>query len=250
MYEINIAAGLLFIDILTLFSLMFAIFVAINPEIKAMKAVLKIVAFVSLSVLMFSCQKELSIDTSVPDNDTTGNNGGNNSGTLAGDWKFVSNMVDVESSSTYSQGGIPIKAIARYKDTTEDNTGTLTITSSSFNVKNLGYTISTNVEFIFPLSPDDNQTLPFDYTIPPLSSTTTYQLIGSDSLYFPSGTIFQTPDPSGALPVSSPPSGAKFKITGSNLVITASSSQKSTVTQSGITVDVSTKASVIANFQK
>lgn len=214
-----------------------------------MKAVAKFAAFCFLSVFLFSCQKELSIDNSLPDN---GNNGGNNSGTLTGDWKFVSNMVNVESSTTYNDSGIPIKGIARYKDTTEDNTGTMSISSSTINVKDLGYTISTDVEFItvVPGLPNDTQTLPFEYTIPPLTSTTSYQLIGTDSLYFPSGTIFQTPDPTGSLPTSSPPSGAKFKITGSNLVITASSSQKSTVTQQGITVDVTTKANLIANFQK
>ena len=216
-------------------------------KLKVMKAVLKIVVICFLSVSIFSCQKELSIDTSLPGGN---NNGGTDAAALIGDWKFVSNMVNVESSTTYSQGGIPFKAIASYKDTTEDNTGTLTVTSSSFNIKNLGYTISTNVEIVIPLSPDDNQSLPFEYTVPALNSTTSYQLIGSDSLYFPSGTIFQTPDPTGTLPSSSPPSGAKFKITGSNLAIMASSSQKSTQTQSGITVDVTTKASIIANFQK
>jgi hypothetical protein len=220
----------------------------------AMKAVLKIVSFVFLSVLFVSCQKEVSIDTGVPGEDSTNNGGNNPDASLQGNWNFVSLLVDVEGSTGFIQGGIPTKIVVSYKDTTEDNKGYITINSSSVKGVDLSYTFFTEAQAVTYVAgipvPGGTQTLPVDVTIPTYSATNTYQLIGSDSLYFPSGFLFQIPDPTGLAPDMAPAVGAKLKITGTDLVITSATVQDTSFVQQGETLSLRIKGNFIANFKK
>jgi hypothetical protein len=62
-------------------------------------------------------------------------------------------------------------------------------------------------------------TLPYDVTIPATSGTSKYQLVGSDSLYFPAGGVFTMGTTGGT---QTTPEGSKFTIHGDTLVITTS----------------------------
>jgi len=216
-----------------------------------MRAVIKFTVFCFLSMSFFSCQKELSIDNSLPGSN---GNGGNNNGdaTLTGNWKFISLMVNMESTTSFTQSGIPAKAIVKYSDTTENNAGTLTFTETQMKAIGFTYTISTTAvaTISIPGVPVEPDYIPFDFTVPNYNATADYKKIGSDSLYFPSGALFNAPDPTGSLPPSSPPSGAKFKITGSDLAITSALLQNSTIDTLGQTASIKVVSNIIANFKK
>ncbi|HRO46799.1 hypothetical protein [Agriterribacter sp.] len=186
----------------------------------------------TLSVLLliftlFSCQKELSFEK----------DSGNNPASLLGTWKFLELSVAVESGSTFDYGGIPGRIVATYAATTQNNKGFLTVTADKMETTDLGYSISAKVKIItylggIPVDPQPQEEQ-LDFDLPSSSASSDYQQVGSDSLYFPNGPIFDIPDTNGQqLPGASDPAGARFTITGDTLVI-KSAVNKSTITRQG-----------------
>ena len=201
------------------------------------------ILFLAFSLL--SCQKELSFENGSP--------GNNNLPSLLGNWKFLVLDVSVESSSTFDYGGIPGRIVATYVATTQNNKGLLTVTADQMKTTDLGYTISANVQLMtylggIPVDPQPHEEQ-LDFDVPSSSTSSDYQQIGSDSLYFPNGSIFDFPDTNGQqLPGASDPLDATYAISGDTLFIHSSINKSTTATQNGTEYEITQKVDGVATF--
>ena len=199
------------------------------------------ILFLAFSLL--SCQKELSFENGSP--------GNNSPASLLGEWKFNGLHAAVESGTTFSLGGVPGKIVATYAATTQNNKGLLTITADKMETTDLGYTIAADVSVrtyaggIMIDEQDDH----IDFELSSSSASSDYQQIGSDSLYFPNGSIFDVPDTNGQqLPGTSEPWGAKYAISGDTLFITSAVNKSTITTQNGMEYDITQKVDGVSTF--
>ena len=162
-------------------------------------------------------------------------NSGSSSSTnplTGGTWNFV----DLSSNAnlTARESGLISGKIVDITDfTTIDNSGTITFTADSMSGSGIGYTIDTTyTTYTYVGSTSDTVTTPYTTTIAPTSSSTSYQLIGSDSIYFGSGTPFSVSLYAGdTIKIE----GAHFSISGNTLTLTSTIDQAGNVTYEGIT---------------
>lgn len=218
-----------------------------NPH-QNMKVFLKFAVICLLSAGLFSCQKEKSFEIPLPgtdngDDDSTTNPADNK---LIGTWKFINFDVDVAGIVDVSAFGQTAGSRSAYSTVTLNNTGTITFDANKANITGLGYDISTDVKVTTYTGSvqEDELTMPLDFTAPPYNASSKYKIIGTDSLYFPEGTLFEMPDaglgePTGA----AEPMGAKFSINGNTLLISTSVSRDSSFVQNGLTYTVTQQAS-------
>lgn len=168
----------------------------------------KILLSSGIALLIFcSCQKEI-----VPgeaDQPTV----------LTGTWNFVSMDAQTQSVVDQDDAGVHEKTVTNSNYTTTNNSGFITFGNSDFSSK-AGYSVSTNLtslsyqnNMLF-----DSSTIPFQFAVPPSTSSGSYEVVGKDSIYFPNGSLISVHDttyPSSAY-------GAKFSIDGNSLTITQS----------------------------
>ena len=195
-----------------------------------------------LAFAFFSCQKELSFEKSSSDN---------NSPSILGNWKFIELNVAVKSGSTFDNYGVPGRMEASYTATTQNNTGLLTVTADKMKTTDLGYTMVADVTSIIFIGGDSlpHQKDHFEFVLPPGSASSDYRQAGSDSLYFPNGTIFEIPDTNGQqLPGASDPSGARFTITGDTLIIQSAVNRSTIIKQRDDELEVTQKVNRKATF--
>jgi hypothetical protein len=141
--------------------------------------------------------------------------GGANSGPLVGNWNFINMNVHTQA-TTNEGGGITGVAVSNY--ITQDNTGTIQFTNDSMVITNLAYSVDTTFTTYFYLAGvlADSVVTPISTSLPATSGTVQYQVIGSDSLYFPNGGIL----PQG-LTGNGQGTGATYVLSGSTLTITS-----------------------------
>jgi hypothetical protein len=156
-----------------------------------------------------------------------------NSNPLTGTWNFVNLNSDATLTATESIGPISGKIVDVTDFTTIDNSGTITFTADSMAGSEVGYTIDTSyTTYTYVGSTADTVTTPYTTTISPTSSSTSYQLVGTDSIYFGSGTPFAVSLYAGdTIKIE----GAHFTISGNTLTLTSSINQTGTVTYNSIT---------------
>jgi hypothetical protein len=163
------------------------------------------------------------------------NSGGSSGSTnpLSGEtWTFVDLSSDANLTATES-GLISGKIVDITDFTTIDNSGTITFTADSMSGSGIGYTIDTTyTTYTYVGSTSDTVTTPYTTTIAPTSSSTSYQLIGTDSIYFGSGTPFSVSLYAGDTVKIE---GAHFTISGNTLTLTSTIDQAGNVTYEGIT---------------
>jgi hypothetical protein len=219
-----------------------------------MKAFVSFILFAAVSVILFSCQKELSIDLSGNGNGSP--DGDNNSNTsIIGDWNFIATDMDV---AVAGQGTDiilgTVKFTNAFKTTTINNKGSLKFTSTDFQSTNLSYSVSTNIQVSTIVSgfPPDIETVPFNFDMPASSSSGKYRQIGNDSLYFPDGTFISIPEASGDIPssVSGEPGGARFSIVSDTLKIFGGIDTSSVQQIQGLDFSVKQKASVVLKYKR
>ena len=160
-------------------------------------------------ILFTACQKGIE-----PFNDT-GTQTGND---IKGTWNFVSLTANTQFISEYTDSGIDYKTIANSNYVSTNNTGKIIFADSAFNSTDIGYYVSSNLagyEYQNNVLVDSTQ-LPFSITVDSSNSSGTYKLIGSDSIYFPSGTFISVSDSTS----QTQPSGGKISISGNRLTIT------------------------------
>lgn len=200
------------------------------------------------SVTMFSCKKELSVDR-------LGRGGDNNPGSIAGDWNFLNLHTDASSTATGSYLGVPVKVIYAYASNSVNNTGTVSFTANSFTVNKMGFDVSTKAHITTYTGPvKDEQDVPFSFSVPAYGYNGGYKQIGSDSLYFPDGSLFQELEINGQQITNADAGGATFAIRSDSLFIyqTISQTRDSTVTENDISIKLSVeeKATNIASFKR
>jgi len=216
-----------------------------------MKVFVKFMLFAVVSVVFFSCQKELSVDNSL-----SGGNNNNNTTSIVGDWNFIAADMDVSAIGLAEDDlAGTIELINSYKTTSLNNKGSLKITATEFQSSGLSYTVSTDVHFSIsaggvPAVPD--QTIPFTFDVPPSNSAGRYQQIGSDSLYFPDGTLISIPETSNGTPssVAGEPNGARFSIVADTLKIVGSANVTTTLNEYGYNFSVKEKGSVVLRYKR
>jgi hypothetical protein len=160
-------------------------------------------------ILFTACQK------GIEPFDDTGTQTGND---IKGTWNFVSLTANTQFISEYTDSGIDYKTIANSNYVSTNNTGKIIFADSAFNSTDIGYYVSSNLagyEYQNNVLVDSTQ-LPFSITVDSSNSSGTYKLIGSDSIYFPSGTFISVSDSTS----QSQPSGGKISISGNRLTIT------------------------------
>ena len=160
-------------------------------------------------ILFTACQK------GIEPFDDTGTQTGND---IKGTWNFISLTANTQFISEYTDSGIDYKTIANSNYVSTNNTGKIIFADSAFNSTDIGYYVSSNLagyEYQNNVLVDSTQ-LPFSITVDSSNSSGTYKLIGSDSIYFPSGTFISVSDSTS----QSQPSGGKISISGNRLTIT------------------------------
>lgn len=176
-------------------------------------------------------------------------NSGGGSGSLSGTWNLINIEAHTRSAVDEVYGADDYLDVTYSDYTTTNNAGTIAFTGSSANTSNLTYeAVFTAVDSSYM----DGQfvdiiSLPYDVSIPPTSSTTKYQQIGSDSLYFPAGGAFSMGGTSGT---QTTPEGSRFTIHGDTLAITTRIHQVVNQSISGISATQTNDAVEIAYLKK
>ena len=161
-------------------------------------------------------------------------NHGSGPNPLPGTWTFDGETTNADITSTASFGPISVSVHNLIDFRSIDNLGSITFTADSLELAGVGYTIDTTYTTITNTGISIDTTIsPLMTTAAPSSASFSYQLIGQDSIYFPSGSPF-------ALNVDSiqPPiqiHGAHFTITNNTLTFTSTLIQSGNETVNGIT---------------
>lgn len=148
---------------------------------------------------------------------------------------------------TYNFKGIQAKTVSEVTAIGEDeklvttsdytsinNSGTITFRNGKMTSKDMAYSIDTDMQIDSYVDGvlDDSYTYPFQFAIPPTSSSGTYKMIGKDSIYFPQSTFMIGTDPN---TMQSNSGGGKFTINGNLLTIVVKANKDSVFTESGYT---------------
>lgn len=177
---------------------------------------------------------------------------GASSNALSGNYDLVNIRAHTHSVVDENDGvGDDLSTVSVSDYTSIDNGGGLNITADMMSTVNFTYGVSTELlgaEYFNGIF-QDSISQPFDVTVPPSSNSTKYQLIGTDSVFFPSGFISS---PNGGAPVKSVAVGGKFVISGKTLTMTLTlPPQVSTQNAGGgVTVTVTSDAVETMTLQK
>lgn len=173
-----------------------------------------------LSVGFYSCSKEKSFEIPdlVPEPVVT----------LEGKWNFIHVAIDMETYMTISEGGIRAESVTRYKDTSSDNSGGITIDASKITGKHV-YTIDTYADTKLLLNGVETGGVPptpLHVTVETEAFSAAYYKVNEDSLYLPQGAIFAAPsNPNNPSLPPSEPIGMKFNIKSDTLFFYANQIQ-------------------------
>ena len=173
---------------------------------------------------------------------------GSNSDPLTGNWNYTSMTSNATVTATETIGPFTTKIIDVIDFTTKNNTGTFAFTADSLAVNGLGYAIDTTyTTYTYVGTVGDTVVSPAVTTVAPASSTVAYQLVGSDSIYFPGATPFTVGLSTGQ---SVQISGAHFAISGTTLTLTSTINQTANETYGGVTAPANTQAKTIITLTR
>ena len=135
----------------------------------------------STFILFAACKK---------DNTSSGNSA------IGGTYKFKYISAKTSSSITGSLGD---KTVTTSDYTTTNNGGTVTFSNGTLTAAGLTYTVDTEAKLYEYDGTNllDSTSFPFTFTLQQSTSSGSYKLIGSDSIYFPQGGITATVDGNG-----------------------------------------------------
>ncbi len=188
-----------------------------------------LLSFLAIIAMLASCKK---------DNSTNNNTAG-----LEGTYTFKSLSAQTTSTLTGSYGD---KVITTSDYTTSNNQGTVVFNSSSLSATGLAYSVNSLATYYLYDGTDliDSSSYPITFTLPPTSSTSQYQLIGTDSIYFPQGSA--TSSTPGGGTTATLPSGGRYSWNGNVLTIKQNVSRDSSFQDSGETYQI--RESAVTNF--
>ena len=183
-----------------------------------MKKSLSVLTCTLVCALLISCQKDNAENPTAL--------------SLAGSYKFVSMEMNGVATTTANDGTDVVKAVTVTKYKTKNNTGTVNFTTSTLSSINLSYEIDTTIKVSQYTNGnlDMEMDMEFQFQIPPTSSTSTYKVITSDSLYFSSGSMFVD----GTATQATQASGARIKKEGDLLQLIVPTNQTTTQNTQGV----------------
>lgn len=166
---------------------------------------------------------------------------------ITGTWNFISLKAHTETTLEYIDAGTDYKTISTSDYISTDNTGTITFDSAAFNSAGIGYNVSSIVNsysYTNNVLVDSSQ-MPFTITLANSNSTGNYELIGSDSIYFPEGSFVSS---SGT--TTTEPSGGKINISGNMLTITQMVYKDTALINGGVPYQSIEAVTAITQLQK
>ena len=156
---------------------------------------------------------------SCSNNDDTNNEVKNG---LEGNYTFVAMKANtyVEAEYHYSDDGLILKTISTSDYDAKNLGGTVSINATKFNSNKFKYTIETTLYGKTYTNGEQTgfSNMPITFDIPESSGSSDYKLIGTDSIYFAGGFV-SSPQLGDSL--ASEPSGAKYTWEGDTLVISS-----------------------------
>jgi hypothetical protein len=146
----------------------------------------------SITLFLFSCQKELALD--LPGANTTGGTGSVNN-KLVGSWKFIQLHANTFASNEGTVAGLTQRTETTSDYTSINNTGTIVFTAQAMTNTNVGYAFDSwafNKVFENGVL-TDTFTVPLQGTIPPATASANYTSITADSIVVQAGGQGVTP---------------------------------------------------------
>lgn len=198
---------------------------------------LKIAPFLLLIAFISSCTKEESIDTGGTGNPSNG------SGTLQGTWKFVSISGKDSTVHIFRDAGTELRYEIVANLSSSNPKGSYVFSGNTITAQGVGYDYqspTTEREYennVF----QSEQKIPLSGTIAPVSGSSQYKLIGTDSMYLDNNML-------GGM--SSAPGGLKYKLEGSKLSLFVKEIYADSVIDNGVTVIEKINTSVTVILQK
>jgi hypothetical protein len=178
------------------------------------------------------------------------NSSGGNPSTnaLTGTWNFTQEAANANISASESIGPISATVLDIANFRTINNTGTVVFTADSAAANQVGYMIDTTYTSYTNIGGVmDTVVSPLTDTIAPASSSVAYQMIGTDSIYFPSGSPFGVNVTNGQMAQIN---GGHFTIVGNVIKLTSIINQTMNETLNGITVPTTAKISSTITLTK
>lgn len=177
------------------------------------------------------------------------NSGGNPSDPLVGNWTFTGETSNAHVTASESLGPVSLELVDPIVFRTINNTGTFTFTSDSLDAAGIGYTVDTTyTSYLYTGATVDSTTDTLNVTQPPTSSNVTYQLVGTDSINFPSGSPFALKIDSGQQTIQI--NGAHFTISGSTLTLTSTLTQTVNEMLDGVSIPTTAQVSSVITLTK
>lgn len=172
-----------------------------------------LLAGIGFMVLLAACSK----NTSRP-------SGGSNS-PLTGNYTFLYTTGNVNQTEQVTALGSTFNIVTTGSFRSINNAGTIQFTADSAIATGLGYDIDTTFTMVTYQngSVANTSSQAFTQSFPPATSTSKYQVIGTDSVYFPGGAL-GTGSLTGGTQVA-PPTGGHFTFAGDTLKITSKLNQ-------------------------
>ena len=215
----------------------------------------------ALVFVFVACSKEKSTELGIapggtPPTDTLPGPGDTTQGTTPGNvtsevgsWKFISVQATGSQTATFSQAGIPLKAVTATSFTTQNNSGTVTFDNSTMTATNVTFSVNTNATtYIYQGTTIlDSLPTPLNQTVPPQSATSGYKKIGTDSLNFQNGGFLDVLT-GGLLPNA--PNGCKVSFNGNTMKMTIVYDTVTTQDFQGIPAKVTVHMVLVVNLQK
>jgi len=157
---------------------------------------------------------------------------------LEGTYTFVAMKADtyVDAEYHYSDDDMVIRTISTSTYDAKNLGGTITINATKFNSNKFKYTVETILNGKTYTNGEQTgfSSMPVTFDIPESSGSSDYKLIGTDSIYFAGGFVSS---PALGDTMASKPSGARYKWEGDTLVISSEFRQLDTsrVSDQGMT---------------
>ncbi|WP_018615594.1 hypothetical protein [Segetibacter koreensis] len=166
---------------------------------------------------------------------------------ITGNWGFISIEGRTSNAQEITEGSNVVKTVTMSEYISEKNAGTLRIDGTKMTTNNISYSINAFSKSSIYENGEltDTLSLPVQFAAPASSASTTYQMVGADSVYFETGSTFMSD-----ITQMTEPSGAKIKLESDKLYLIQSATQSTTNTEDGATTTSTLQGTFIITFQR
>jgi hypothetical protein len=182
-------------------------------------------------ICFLACKKDNNNSSSVP---------------LAGTWAFNGIHAKTSSSATDVEGGIQYTTVTNSEYITTANGGTINISGNTMTGTGITYAANMNI-FVTDYEGTtilDTFSTSMPYNVPATNSTSTFEVIGTDSIHYTSAGL---PGSGGS---GAPANGSKFSIEGDILTLTSNVVQDKVFDTLGVSITQHETATVVTTLKK